>query len=61
MQSVYAIVRAGVVDNVVVWDGDTSSWPPPEGADAHRIDANASVNVGDLFDGVSFSAPTSKS
>ena len=28
----YFVVENNVVTNVVVWDGDTNSWSPPEGA-----------------------------
>ena len=28
----YLIIEANVVTNLVVWDGDTSIWTPPEGS-----------------------------
>ncbi|MHB9833813.1 hypothetical protein Q8F57_003140 [Paraburkholderia terrae] len=30
----YAIVQDGMVINVVVWDGNTEEWQPPEGTTA---------------------------
>lgn len=27
----WAMVRDGVTENVVVWDGDMSTWQPPDG------------------------------
>lgn len=30
----YAIVKDGIVENTVEWDGETP-WSPPEGATAH--------------------------
>jgi hypothetical protein len=30
----YAIVEAGLVINVVLWDGDIEAWSPPEGTEA---------------------------
>jgi len=28
----YLIIQSNVVTNVVLWDGDTSKWAPPEGS-----------------------------
>lgn len=28
----YLIMQSNVVTNVVMWDGDTSKWTPPEGS-----------------------------
>ena len=32
----YVIVRDGIIENVVEWDGDTTKWQPPEGTEAHE-------------------------
>lgn len=53
----YAIVANGVVVNIIVWDGDTSTWQPPQGSTAVAIPDGTFVNIGYLYDGTSFSAP----
>jgi hypothetical protein len=50
----HAVVRDGVVENVVEWNGD-SEWTPPEGATV--VAATDSVGVGWSYDGETFSAP----
>lgn len=42
----YAIVRNGTVENVVEWDGDTSAWTPPEGADAVLVGDGMTPYIG---------------
>lgn len=27
----WAMVRDGVTENVILWDGDTATWQPPDG------------------------------
>ncbi|WP_321894540.1 hypothetical protein [Paraburkholderia heleia] len=55
----YAIVENGVVVNVVVWDGSTASWQPPDGATAVAV----SVQTGPAYIGGTYAngvfAPTS--
>jgi len=52
----YAIVIDGVVDNVVVWSGDTSEWSPPAGSQAVIIAPGIEVSIGFVYDGTSFKA-----
>lgn len=33
----YAIIENGIVINVVVWDGNTETWQPPEGTTAVEV------------------------
>lgn len=40
----YAIVREGIVENVVEWDGDTEKWSPPGETTVHA--AGAAVSRG---------------
>ncbi len=37
----YAIVRDGIVENVVLWDGDAEKWAPPKGAAAYAAPDDA--------------------
>lgn len=50
----YAVVLGGVVQTVVMWDGETQ-WAPPEGSEA--IQCGDDVATGWLYDGVVFAAP----
>lgn len=58
MEHTYAIVESGSVSNVVVWSGDSETWQPPDGASAVPIPDGVFVDIGYLYDGSSFSAPT---
>lgn len=51
----YAVVRDGVVENVVMWGGE-SAWAPPEGTVLVKAD---DASPTDLYDGKTFtrSAP----
>lgn len=51
-----AIIRAGVVDNVILLE-DGVAWAPPVGTVI--FPANADTAPGDLFDGVTFTKITS--
>lgn len=53
MMSVYAIVKKGVVTNVVVWDGK-SDWVPESGK---AVLAEGTVDIGWLYDGKEFTPP----
>ncbi len=46
----YAVVRDGVVENVVLWDGE-SDWAPPEGS---ILVETAAAGPGDTYDGAKF-------
>lgn len=55
--STYAIIEAGVVTNIVLWDG-SADWVPPEGATAIDIGAiSTPVSIGYLWSNGAFSAP----
>ncbi|EHK66008.1 hypothetical protein [Achromobacter arsenitoxydans] len=51
----YALVKDGVVANVVVWDGNEATWQAPAGHIA--VIADEFVSIGWGFDGQKFSAP----
>lgn len=51
----YALVSEGVVVNVVLWDGDTRTWSPPEGTVA--VKCSDEVGVGWTFIRDEWSAP----
>lgn len=53
MSKSYAVVSAGVVINVVVWDGETE-WSPETGA---AIETDGSVGIGWLYHDGTFSPP----
>lgn len=54
----YAIVENGVVDNIVVWDGE-AEWSPPAGTTAVQVPATATVDIGYSWDGKNFTKPAS--
>lgn len=54
----YAVVANGIVENIVIWDGE-SEWSPPVGTTAVPVSATEIVNIGYLFDGTNFTEPTS--
>ncbi|MDT6993899.1 hypothetical protein [Burkholderia cenocepacia] len=45
--SSYAVVSNGVVENVVVWDGE-SDWQPPENATLIELPEGTFVSIGCL-------------
>ena len=53
----YALVVNGVVENIVIWDGDTNTWSPPDGSQAILIPDGEVVGIGYTYDGSVFSAP----
>lgn len=50
----YAIVQGGIVANIIEWDGDISSWSPPEGA---TMVASDTATPGSAWDGATFAPP----
>ena len=52
----YAVVRAGVVENVTLWNGETT-WAPPEGTNA-IADPDGHAIIRGTFDGKVFLPPT---
>jgi hypothetical protein len=53
----YAIVENGLVVNVIVWEGNESTWQPPAGTQAILVPENVSVSIGYTCNGTTFSAP----
>lgn len=53
MDNCYAVVKDGVVINIVVWDGETE-WQPDDG---FAVKTDGSVGIGWLFDGETFTQP----
>lgn len=54
----YAIVQAGMVINVVVWNGDTEEWQPPEGTTAIKVtDETGPAYIGFPFADGHFTPP----
>lgn len=51
----YAIVENGVVNNVVIWDGQ-SDWAPPAQSEAIAVPAGESVSIGWGYSNGTFSA-----
>lgn len=53
-EDTYALVKDGVVVNVIVWDGKSPFNPP----DGHLlVQSFTNANIGDLFDGQIFTKP----
>ena len=50
----YAIIRAGVVEQIVLWDG-ANDWKPPVGTTLVQCDDT--VSLGDLYGGKQFAKP----
>ena len=53
----YAIVRDGVVENVILWDGDASTWQNPDGTSVIAISEGDPVAPSYTYDGSKFIAP----
>jgi len=52
----YAIIKDGVVVNVILWDGQ-AEWQPPEGATLVNVD-DIIFGPGYLYDGETFTDPS---
>lgn len=50
----YAIITAGIVENIVEWDGG-AGWSPAEGSTA--VEAVGPISIGWTFDGEEFAPP----
>lgn len=50
----YAVVRDGIVENVILWDGERP-WQPPEGTTA--VACATEVSIGWIYDGDAFQPP----
>ncbi|WP_312803979.1 tail fiber assembly protein [Atlantibacter hermannii] len=53
MDNCYAVVKDGIVINIVAWDGETE-WQPDDGFAAQT---DGSVGIGWLYDGETFTQP----
>jgi hypothetical protein len=53
----YALIESGVVTNMVIWDGNTATWSPPEGAQAVATEDGDGAQIGATYDGSKFIAP----
>lgn len=51
----FALIKDGVVMNVIVWSGDTSEWQPPAGVIA--VEVTGGVGIGDIYENGKFSRP----
>ncbi len=51
------MVKDGVVINLIEWDGNTETWPPPEGVVMVLTEPDAYIDIGWLWDGTSFGPP----
>lgn len=56
--SIYAIVKNGSVENLVLWDGNSEEWSPPAGKTAVPVPAGAGVDIGWTYVNGKFSKPT---
>lgn len=51
----YAVIEAGIVTNLIWWDGDEAKWTPP--ADAQVVKLLPWPAPGWTYDGESFQPP----
>ncbi|MGE5545576.1 MAG: hypothetical protein ACM33T_01665 [Solirubrobacterales bacterium] len=56
----WALVQAGEVVNLCVWDGDFDTWAPPAGTEAVRLAKGQPCDIGWIYDGAGFAAPADK-
>jgi hypothetical protein len=54
----YAVVKDGVVVNIVVWNGE-SKWKAPDDSEAILISDGTYIDIGYLYFGSKFSVPSS--
>lgn len=54
----YAIVEDGTVTNMVLWDGDVTSWAPPKGSEAVKVVDGDGAMMGASYNGTVFTPPT---
>lgn len=53
----YALIKAGVVTNVIMWDGDTDRWQAPEDVELILVDEGWGIAPGDLYENGEFYRP----
>lgn len=56
-ESRYAMLRAKVVINVCIWDGDNNTWLPPEDVEMIKLKDDQFPNQGDLYQDGMFKPP----
>jgi hypothetical protein len=54
----YALVENGVVQNTIVWDGNTETWQPPSDMIAVPIPEGAVVDIGGKYSDGEFLPPS---
>lgn len=59
MEQTYAVLNdQNIVVNLIIWDGDTENWQPPEGCTAVPVGEGVYVSMGYTYDGAGgFIAP----
>lgn len=57
MGSCYAVVLNNIVDNVIVWDGNTEGWTPPQGSDVFLISEGEDIGIGYSYKDSKFTPP----
>ncbi|WP_156438241.1 hypothetical protein [Burkholderia sp. BDU5] len=43
--AIYALVQDGKVINIIVWDGDTAKWQPPDGVLACLLPLDSTAGI----------------
>ncbi|VWC89737.1 hypothetical protein BLA17378_04484 [Burkholderia aenigmatica] len=54
----YALIENGSVINVILWDGGTETWQPPQGMTTTLLPDGSPVSPGYTFDGANFHSPS---
>jgi hypothetical protein len=57
MVEAWAMILTDIVENVILWDGDTNTWQPPEGYLMEPVPEGSGVGPGWGWDGTNFVAP----
>lgn len=47
--SVFALIKSGVVVNLVEWDGDVTAWAPPEDETPVPVPEGVAVSIGQEY------------
>ncbi|MCP1376056.1 hypothetical protein [Dyella lutea] len=56
---IYAIVKNGIVENIIMWDGDANTWSEPEGSSAVEISSDTQACMGATYANGVFTPPPS--
>jgi hypothetical protein len=57
VESRYAMLKAKVVVNICIWNGDNNTWTPPEDIEMIKLKDDQFPNQGDLYQDGMFKAP----